>query len=415
VKRLAFFLLLSGTFIVMAVPAHGQTFSVLYAFRGKHGLAPEGDLILDHSGNVYGTTAGGGNATACGVSGCGVVFKLKRSGGETILYDFAGGSDGAAPQGRLVRDKSGNIYGTTSDGGDFGWGTIYKLDKSGVETVLYTFTGGTDGGFPVANLLRDGEGNLYGTTFNGGDLTACDGQGCGVVFKLDAMGVYSVLYTFTGGADGANPAAGLVRDGLGNLYGTTYAGGNLSICNFRGCGVVFKVRPTGKEIVLHTFMLGTDGGNPDNSGLVRDSAGNFYGTTANGGNISHCGGGGCGVIFKLDASGNNFTVVYDFVGKTQGNHPFSGVILDEAGNFYGTTYMGGSRLCEDNEGCGTVFKVDSAGNYTKLYTFTGMTDGAYPGGLAMDATGALYGTTLLGGDLSHCHGYGCGVVFKVIP
>jgi uncharacterized repeat protein (TIGR03803 family) len=219
--------------------------TLLHTFTGTpDGVNPTGGLIRDEEGNLYGATTRGGTA------GIGLVFKLDPTGQETVLYSFAGGADGAYPEGGLVRDEVGTIYGTTAIGGAFNNGVVFRLDRSGKETVLYTFTGGTDGAFPYGSLFL-GAGYLYGTTFFGGDLTSpeldCSGTGCGVVFKLDQAGTETVLYTFTGAADGANPYVGLLQDEEGNFYGTTGYGGDLTspqpLCTGFGCGVVFKLKP----------------------------------------------------------------------------------------------------------------------------------------------------------------------------
>jgi uncharacterized repeat protein (TIGR03803 family) len=208
--------------------ARAQTFTLLYSFTGKSdGGIPQGGLVRDPAGNLYGTTSQGGLLRDCAASGIGVVFKVDKSGKETVLHNFKG-SDGALPLGSLIRDGEGNLYGATFAGGvgncfmGKGCGVVFKLDKTGKETVLYAFTGGSDGGEPQRGgaLIRDKAGNLYGTTVQGG--VNCDNQsfGCGVVFKLDKTGKETVLYTFTGGSDGAEPLGGLTRDQAGNLYGS---------------------------------------------------------------------------------------------------------------------------------------------------------------------------------------------------
>jgi len=207
------------------------------------------------------------------------------------------------------------------------------LDPTGKESILYSFTGGPDGAMPAAGLFRDPMGNLYGTAEFGGSGFA--GGGNGVVFKLTPDGAETVLYTFTGGTDGAKPAAGLVSDEAGDLYGTTYEGGS-------GNGVVFKLDETGRESVLHSFAGGSDGALPA-GGLTRDSAGNLYGSTSEGGNGTGCGGTvGCGTVFKLDTNGNE-VILYRFTGTVDGALPFAGLILDPDGNLYGTTQLGGSN------------------------------------------------------------------------
>jgi uncharacterized repeat protein (TIGR03803 family) len=374
---------LAGAGVVFKLDAAGRE-TVLYSFTGgSDGGYPFAGLIRDSAGNFYGTTNGGGSA------GAGVVFKLDAKGNETVLYSFTGGSDGANPYAGLMRDSAGNLYGTTAVGGSASAGVVFKLDTAGNETVLYSFTGGSDGGYPLAGLIRDSAGNLYGTTVAGGLA------GGGVVYKLDPTGHETVLYSFTGGADGGNPNAGVIFDSAGNLYGTTAGGGDLSPCYGVGCGVVFKLNPSGLETVLYTFTGGADGSRPS-AGVIFDSAGNLYGTTAGGGTA------GVGAVFKLDVIGHE-TVLCSFPGS-DGAAPWASVIQDSAGNLYGTTTGGGSA------GAGVVYKLDATGHETILYNFTGGADGANPSaGVIMDSAGNLYGTTNGGGAT------GAGVVYKVDP
>jgi uncharacterized repeat protein (TIGR03803 family) len=276
-----------------------NTFSVLYSFaHGADGWGPTASLILDPAGNLYGTASNGGNLKCGGGFGCGVVFKLNTTGNETVLHSFGPGEKkGEFPYAGLLRDAGGNLYGTTTLGGHANFGTVFKLDPAGNETVLYTFQKEADGKDPWSTLIRDAAGNFYGTTTAGGKGNC--GTNCGVVFKLDTSGTETVLYAFTGKSDGGNPSAGLVMDAAGNLYGTTFVGGNKS-CGDEGlgCGVVFKLDPSGNETVLYTFSDGTDGGSPV-AGLIMDTAGSLYGTASRGGNLSDCQGGGCGVVFKI--------------------------------------------------------------------------------------------------------------------
>ena len=287
--------------------------SVLYRFRGgSDGADPSGSLIMDSAGNLYGTTANGGRS-GC-PNGCGVVFKLAPDGSggytESTLYRFRGGSDGAYPSGSLIMDSAGNLYGTTTHGGNrYGDGVVFKLapDGSGgyTESVLYRFRGGRHAATPFGRLIMDGAGNLYGTTSGGlRSLSSRCPNGCGVVFKLapDGSGGYteSVLYRFRGGSDGDNPSGSLIMDSAGNLYGTT-DGGLRSRCPSNGCGVVFKLAPDGSggytESVLYRFRGGSDGDNPSGS-LIMDSAGNLYGTTGGGGiqSFDHS---GCGIVYEI--------------------------------------------------------------------------------------------------------------------
>ena len=403
---------------VAAVPsAKGQSLSVLYSFTGPpDGFFIQSTLIMDNVGNLYGTTGGGGASSNC-PSGCGTVFKLDTAGNETVLYSFTGPSgDGAFPVGGLIMDTAGNLYGTTATGGGSsvcsgGCGTLFKLDTAGNETVLHSFTGG-DGNEPdFVTLIMDKKGNLYGTTFFGGAGTCSVSgfSGCGTVFKLDTSGNETVLHSFTNsGGDGVGPDSGLIMDKAGKLYGTTFSGGTSSNCS-GGCGTVFKLDTSGHEVVLHSFAGGD--GAVASAALIIDKSRSLYGTTIYGGSSTNCVNGalsGCGVVFKLDTAGNE-TVLHSFIGPpTDGYGPYARLIMDTAGNLYGTTASGGgSSVCSG--GCGTVFKLDTAGNETVLHSFTG-SDGAGPlAGLIMDTAGNLYGTTQGGGT------FGFGTVFKLIP
>lgn len=262
--------------------------TVLYAFPGASNTYPDG-LVRDKSGNLYGTTIYGGDY--------GTVFELSNAGKFIVLHQFTG-PDGAYPNASLIRDTQGNLYGTTGAGGkSCECGVVFRIDKAGKETVLYAFSGGTDGSGPVGGLVRDEEGNLYGTTSLGGDMSCDRGLGCGTVFLLDKSGKKTLLHTFTG-RDGSTPYTTLVRDSAGNLFGTTDIGGISSACRGDGCGTVFKLEESGKETVLHSFD-GTDGNQPGD--LFLDATGTLYGATGGGGDTNRCGinYGGCGVIFKL--------------------------------------------------------------------------------------------------------------------
>jgi uncharacterized repeat protein (TIGR03803 family) len=345
-------------------------------------------LIRDAKGNLYGTTVGGG------ASGIGNVFKLDTTGKETLLHSFTGtGGDGQYPETDLVRDSKGNLYGTTLTGGDGnGHGTVFKLNSRGKETVLYRFMGGSDGASPNG-VIRDAKGNLYGTTFAGGGSGCNHGEGCGTVFKLNARGKETVLYRFNGGSDGSGPTAGVIRDPKGNLFGTTGHDGDLG-CS---CGTVFKLDTSGNETVLHRFIsrLHRDGNYPF-AGLIRDARGNLYGTTYSGGHYSY------GTVFEISASGGE-TVLYSFMGGTDGRAPLGVLMRDTAGTLYGTTQFGGAH------GVGTVFKLDPTGKETVLHSFNG-TNGASPqAGLIRDEAGNLYGMTNNGGA------HGAGTVFELAP
>jgi uncharacterized repeat protein (TIGR03803 family) len=353
-------------------------FRIKHTFTGGDGGLPTAALIQDSAGNLYGTTVSGGD------SGLGVVFRLNTGNTETVLHAFAG-PDGATPHGGLVLDGFGNLYGTTSSGGASGLGTVFKVDTSGTEIVLHSFAGNPDGANPYAGLVMDDSGNLYGTTENGG------ASGFGTVFKVDITGKETVLHSFAGGSsDGADPKAGVILDPTGNLYGTTFKGGS------RGKGTVFKLDTTGAETVLYNFTGGADGGNPF-GGLTRDQNGTLYGTAEIGGSksgrsSSYIGYLGCcrGVVFSL--SGTSENVLYSFTGGHDGGTPAADLLLHN-GALYGTTLSGGPGHR------GTAFSVTVAtGEETVLHGFTGGKDGGGPhAGLLINATGALYGTAEKGG------------------
>jgi len=363
--------------MVYKLSAAGQG-TTLFNFTGAPGgTAPVAGLIRDTAGNLYGTTSLGSAANA------GVVYKLATSGQETVLYSFTGGSDGADPVAGLTRDSAGNLYGTTFHSGTADMGVVFKVSTTGQETVLHSFTGGADGGNPEAGVTLDPEGNLYGTAIGGG------AAGAGVVYELDASGQETVLYNFTGGADGGTPDAAVIRDWHGNLYGTTFYGG-------KGFGVVYRLNPAGQETVLYAFASVADGGNPV-AGVIRDSQGNLYGTTLNGGGV-----------YELTAAGQ-YSVLYAFTGGTDGGTPFAGVIRDSAGNLYGATNLGGTLSCGQGFGCGVVFKVDPSGHETVLHSFSGGADGAGPTGVIFGPAGILYGAASAGGTLDG------GIVFDLSP
>jgi uncharacterized repeat protein (TIGR03803 family) len=298
---------------------------VLHSFGAfPDGANPYGGMILDAAGNLYGTTSGGG------AFGVGTVFVINSEGQEKVLYSFAGSPDGANPFGNLVQDATGNLYGTTWDGGTSNFGTVFVVDRAGREKVLYSFTDGGDGGFVYAGLILDSTGNLYGTTLGGG------ANYVGTVFEANRTGKEKVLYSFTVD-DGANPYGGVIRDAGGNLYGTTDGGGVFH------CGTVFAVSSTGKETVLHSFVGNLDDGGFPRAGLVQDAIGNLYGTTYFGGAFL------AGTVFMVSSAGGE-EVLHSFTG-TDGSSPIASLVRDAAGNLYGTASGGGLF------GLGTVFEL----------------------------------------------------------
>jgi uncharacterized repeat protein (TIGR03803 family) len=395
----AYALALVAVFVLLTVApsAQAQTFTLLHAFAGSptDGANPYAPLIMDAKGNLYGTTYDGGSADV------GTVFEVSNEGKGTILYSFSGASDGALPYAGLVKDAQGDLYGATVYNGGYGYGpgVVFKVTPSGKETILYQFctqSGCPDGGFPRAGLVMDANGDFYGTTPYGGVY------GLGTVFKLTKAGNETVVYSFKGPPDGKYPVGGLVIDAEGNLFGTTAQGGTHYFCcvcpSGVGCGTVFKVTKSGKETVLHSFGSGTKHPAVPMAGLVMDSQGNLYGTTL------HGGGRNLGTVFKVTKTGKT-TVLYRFKGP-DGGLPYAGLVMDGRGNLYGTTSGGG----ESSTCCGVLFKLNKSGQEVVLHNFTGGTDGASPyASLIMDAKGNLYGTASRGGTA------GLGTVYKFTP
>jgi len=364
--------------------ASGQTLTVLHSFAGPStdGSSPTAGVVLDSSTNLYGTTFYGGS------SNDGAVFKTTSGGTTTLLHSFTGGSsDGAGPLAGLARDSSGNLYGTTEYGGTSNEGVVFKITSGGTFSVVHSFTGGSgDGETPWAGVTLDSSGNLYGTTYYGGTSNE------GVVFKITSGGTFSVVHSFTGGSsDGASPIGGIAVDSSGNLFGTSFYGGT------SGDGVVFKITSGGVFSVLHSFAGGSSDGAGPLAGLARDSSGNLYGTTEYGGTS------GDGVAFKTTSAGAT-TVLHSFTGgSSDGQTPLAGLALDASDNLYGSTEYGGTS------GDGVVFKITSGGVFSVLHSFTGgSSDGETPyTNLVLDSSGNLYGTTFYGGSHNE------GVVFKL--
>jgi uncharacterized repeat protein (TIGR03803 family) len=416
----------------------------LYAFLGgsADGMIPEAGLVFDSHGNAYGTTIDGGGGTC--ISGCGIVFELTPTvtgeWTETIIHHFNPNvGDSGMVVSRLTFDTQGNLYGVGSADGSY----IFKLSppQNGgewTETIIHQFgsaclsESAAGGCNALGHLLFDSAGNIYGTTTAGGGP-----KGCGTVYKLapqeNGSWKETVLHVFQQGVshcagkstDGQYPADGLIMDSAGNLYGTTYYGGA------DDGGIVFKLAPTPsgkwKETILHTFLALTDGGNPY-AGVVMDRAGNLYGTTLSGGNDQ----GASGIVFELSPTTKGEwreTVIHNFPTPrfVDGELPYTGVLLDSAGNLYGATYAGGGEQeaeCADFDGCGTVYKLTPSGDgtwtETILYAFQNSTDGGqlYDDVLTMDAEGNLYGAAFTGGDATCDNGLllgGCGVAFEVTP
>jgi uncharacterized repeat protein (TIGR03803 family) len=377
-----------------------------FVYQNGDGFGPEATLVFDSSGNLYGTTIAGG--TACEPPGCGVVFELSPSNGnwsERLLVDF-NGSDGSSSVAPLVFDSHGNLYGSTKSGGTSGNGTVFELVASNggawTEMVWHSFTGGTDGSQPQSGIMFDAAGHLYATASAGGV------NGGGVAVRMgggNLPGGASALHSFGGGSDGSQPSGSLASDANGNLYGTTWSGGAYQL------GSVFELvldplSGNWAETILYSFN-GADGANPY-GGVILDAAGNLYGTTYDGGAD------GVGTVFKLANSNGSWSesVMHSFAtGNSDGGNPYSGLTFDPHGNLYGTTNSGGVG------GHGTVFRLTPmpTGQWaeTILYGFAGKLDGGWPvGGVVLDSAGNIYGTTVMGGTGGIEEG---GVVFEITP
>jgi uncharacterized repeat protein (TIGR03803 family) len=413
--------ILTGMFILLSPNAFASQFTGLHNFLAKPGEFPNSGLIIGPDGGFYGTTGMSGGSQCFPL--CGAVFEIKQTSTGWqyhIVHNFRGPNhDGESPIGPLLFDNVGNLYGTTSAVNSTGCftrhtdcGTVFKLSPTSKggweETILYRFTGRTDGAWPAGNLVLDSAGNLYGYTLGGGNNNLC-GQVCGVVYELSpgASGwTETVLHTFTGGSDGYTPR-GLTPDTSGNLLGVAESGGTANSNCEAGCGTLFKLTPGAggwSLSVIYSFSGGSDGGYPI-SPLVFDTQGNLFGTTLLGGSVQ-CPN-ECGTVFELSPNGSgwNFSDVYSCSGS-DGADP-QGILFDSAGNLFGAA-SGGKTTC----GCGVLFElVPGSGNWTEtvLYTFNGKSDGQFPNPVIQDGAGHLFGTTANGGSDNF------GTIFKFTP
>jgi len=409
------FLLCAGTAIVSAA----QTFKTLVSFDGTNGQYPQlMSLVQGADGNFYGTAPEGG-------TGSGTIFKLNPEGNLTVFHSFAG-PDGAGPLGGLIQALDGHFYGTTSAGGTGNLGTVFRIDERGQLTTMYSFSA-SGASIPDAPLIQASNGHFYGTASRGGvnnnDCYTFRTAGCGTIFEITSAGNLTTLYSFCADgtcADGFDPASGLIQSTDGNFYGTTSEVGNV-FCP-PACGTIFKITPAGNLTTLYSFCAKqncTDGGYP--SGLIQAKDGNFYGTTAQGGNFNNNCVTTCGTVFKITPTGE-LTTLYRFCAQTNcadGAIPMAGLIQATDGNFYGTTSAGGVDFeCINANffGCGTIFKIIPGGKLTTLYTFCAdgsCSAGEFPyGGLVQATSGLFYGTTAYGGMSNACN-LGCGTVFSL--
>jgi uncharacterized repeat protein (TIGR03803 family) len=405
------------------VSANAQTYTVIHQFSdGADGGAPIVGLTVAANDKFYGSASDGGQL------GAGTVFQLQLRNSGWILTPLSTFSfvneNSIGPDSRVLVGSDSSLYGTTYSQGvhgcqdNLGCGLVYKLRpllnvcRSALcywtSTVLYTFSGNADGAYPEGDLIFGRTGVLYGTTFAGGNSGCQSGthDNCGVVYSLTTAGAYGSIYTFQGGSDGSSPASGVIEDQAGNLYGTTSQGGGQG-CSGQGCGTVFELSPNGSgwtETILYRFQGTTDGSSPM-AGLIFDSAGNLYGTTETGG------AGGGGTAFELTSSGGQWTfhLLFGFTAPGQGQSlpgPHASLAMDAAGNLYGTTMYDGAA------GHGAIFKLTFSGggwNYTSLHDFTGGTDGGEPtSNVVFDSQGNLYGTASAAGT-------GEGVAWQIVP
>ena len=361
---------------ISGIPVAAQTFTTLHSFTGSDGANPYAGLVQGLDRNLYGTTTDGG------AYGSGNVFRIAPSGKVTSLYDFCAQSncsDGQFPVSTLVVGPDGNFYGATQNGGVYNYGSIFKISTSGTLTTLHSFNI-IDGVSPYGALLFASNGNFYGTTNEGGTCTT--EAGCGTVFAINSQGKFKTLYNFclqTGCPDGEFPVGGLIEGSDGNFYGTTNAGGN-STCPGGGCGTIYRITPGGALTTLHRFNNG-DGAYPAPA-LVEVRKGLFYGTTAGGGANRE------GTVFSITANGV-LTTRHNFAG-TDGFSPFV-LTAGSDGNLYGTTLRGGT------EEAGTIFKITPEGTLTTMHSFA-QAFYYYFGGLTQGTNGNFYGTTYFGGS-----------------
>jgi len=392
----------------LGIPSSAQSFSVFVTFDGTHGGGPQSPVIQGSDGSFYGTTFSGG------ANRFGTVYQVTPQGGLTVLHNFCSQNncaDGSFPVGGLVEGNDGNFYGTTSQGGAHNVGTVFVISAGGSFSVLHSFALNQGEGFtPYAGLVLGNDGNFYGTTESGGNG---GGQQGGTVFKITPGGVFTTLYKFCSvGAcsDGRSPYAPLVQASDGNFYGTTASGGN-DTCPI-ACGTVFKITPDGALTTIHKFSF-TDGAEPL-AGLVQSSDGNLYGTTWVGGTSPNCGA-ACGTIFKISLDGT-FSNFYNFCMQSNcsdGGAPYLGTLVQAAdGLLYGTTSLGGSDdSC--SHGCGVLYRIGLDGHFTTVHSFMRTTDGAMPyAGVTQASDGKLYGTTNYGGG---GNGTGQGTIYRYAP
>jgi uncharacterized repeat protein (TIGR03803 family) len=357
---------------IFTITAQAQ-FSVLYNYGTNFDdpITPSGVVAQGRDGKLYGAAAFGGAFS------CGAVFKITTNGTYSKIHDVeTNTNEGCYLEGGLTLGTDGNFYGTTAEGGVGSGGTIFKMTPSGSVTVLYSFTNGSDGGFPFAPPVQARDGNFYGTTSEHG------ANGYGTVYKLTSGGTFSTLHQFDL-TDGAAPLGPLVQGTDGSLYGTASSGGADGLL---GSGVVFKITTAGNLTVLHSFSDNPDGAEPD-AGLIQGTDGNYYGTTRSGGTS------GAGVVFKITPAGT-LTVLHSMESTADGGNPVAGLVQASDGNFYGANVIGGSL------GYGTLFKITASGTFSVLYNFDGTTGSEPSSTLFQHTNGILYSDAFCGGRIT---------------
>jgi uncharacterized repeat protein (TIGR03803 family) len=398
--------------------AQAQTFTDLHEFTGNPDGYVAASIVRDAAGNLYGTTQDGGIVCMAPEIACGIVFKVDSTGQYSVLYEFKGLQDGGFPvvSVPLVLDAAGNLYGTTQGNLGAAVPTVFKLDKSGHETVLHRFDPAI--GFPYGPVVRDAQGNLYGVQPYAGNTSCAQGYGCGAIYRLDPRGNFKELHTFNG-SDGSEPTGSLVLDpATGSLYGVAYSGGRFKNpnCGYGGilveepgCGLVFRIDKKGKYTIVHQFTGHADGAAPII--LIRDDTGNLYGIAQFGAD-SKCqlqNSDGCGTIFEIDATGK-FKVLFTYKGPSHFAGYVQLLLRDQAGNLYGEKIFDGAN------NSGFLFKLTPQGKFEDLFDFTHTPpQGFIPTGLALGPSGTFFGTMALGGDSNGlCTDTdGCGTVFQL--
>jgi hypothetical protein len=407
--------------------------NVIYSFTGgADGGQPASDLTLDSAGNLYGATAQGGTGTACN-SGCGTVFELKHTSDgwkKEVLYSFVGGKDAASPQGGVIFDKGGNLYGVAG-GGEFSTGTVYRLHPNShggwTETVIYSFNFNCCA-YPAGDLVFDASGNIYGTVPGGMNATCISDDGCGGVYKLapqsDGSWTETTLYAFTDIPDAGTPTSGVALDSMGDVYGLTTYGGtgpcrpDNTYGEVVGCGALYKLSPnrdgSWTETILYDFVRGGGFGVFPSGPLFFDNADHLFG-------VSQAGGDGLGTVFEFQNTKKNGwqqSEAHIFPGSPDGLIPVGRLVMDADRRLFGVTHGGGGP----GNGNGIVYEVahsKSGWQETILHKFSGSPDGSDPSaGLVSDGQGHFYGTTLQGGtkgSATRCSNNGCGTVYEITP